>query len=248
MDKREVVNIVKAYSQLLREHFQIENVYLFGSYAKGKQKEDSDIDVAIVVKRAEGDDDILMDLNYIYQGMTLLNTCQFDYDQDKLNRMIVTRPPDLEYPLTIFGEKGGIETYEYNEKGLLSRVSTDRSQNNVALQELKYDGKNRLLTYAYLPDSQTATLIDSFYYANDKLSHIETYFGLDGDLSFMGRKKYEYNARGEVSKIFNYNFFDETQYWGYEEYSYNDNGLLVKAALIVDDEVAEQIDYLYEAG
>jgi uncharacterized protein len=55
MDKREAIIKVKAYRHLLKDHFHFENVYLFGSYAKGTNKEDSDIDVAIVVKNIEGD-------------------------------------------------------------------------------------------------------------------------------------------------------------------------------------------------
>ena len=33
----------------MSKHFDIESMILFGSYAKGNQKDDSDIDVAIVV-------------------------------------------------------------------------------------------------------------------------------------------------------------------------------------------------------
>ena len=55
MDKREAINKVKEYSILLRNHFPLEKVYLFGSYAKNTFKPDSDIDVAIVVSHIEGD-------------------------------------------------------------------------------------------------------------------------------------------------------------------------------------------------
>jgi uncharacterized protein len=55
MDKREAVNIVRAYSRLLKDHFDFENMYLFGSYAKGTNTEDSDIDVAVIVDHVEGD-------------------------------------------------------------------------------------------------------------------------------------------------------------------------------------------------
>ena len=55
MDKREAVNKVKEYSILLRKYMQLERVYLFGSYAKNTNRKDSDIDVAIVVKKIEGD-------------------------------------------------------------------------------------------------------------------------------------------------------------------------------------------------
>jgi predicted nucleotidyltransferase len=55
MDKREAINIVKAYGHLLKDHFHFESIYLFGSYAKDSYKEDSDIDVAIIVDHMEGD-------------------------------------------------------------------------------------------------------------------------------------------------------------------------------------------------
>jgi predicted nucleotidyltransferase len=55
MDKTEVIAKVSAYKQLLKDYFPLEKVYLFGSYAKNTYQEDSDIDVAVVVKRVEGD-------------------------------------------------------------------------------------------------------------------------------------------------------------------------------------------------
>ena len=55
MDKGEAINKVKAYRLLLNDYFKIEKVYLFGSYAKNTNREDSDIDVAIVVNHIEGD-------------------------------------------------------------------------------------------------------------------------------------------------------------------------------------------------
>lgn len=55
MDKGDVINKVKEYSILIKKHMALENVYLFGSYAKNTNRMDSDIDVAIVVKKIEGD-------------------------------------------------------------------------------------------------------------------------------------------------------------------------------------------------
>lgn len=55
MDKGEAINKVKEYSILLRKHIPLEKVYLFGSYAKNTYRTDSDIDVAIVVNKLEGD-------------------------------------------------------------------------------------------------------------------------------------------------------------------------------------------------
>jgi predicted nucleotidyltransferase len=49
MDKREVVDKLLKYKMLVSKHFDIDKVVLFGSYARGNQREDSDIDVAIIV-------------------------------------------------------------------------------------------------------------------------------------------------------------------------------------------------------
>ena len=55
MDKNEVIEKVKAYKVLLKDHFNMNSVYLFGSYAKDNYTEDSDIDVAVIVDQVEGD-------------------------------------------------------------------------------------------------------------------------------------------------------------------------------------------------
>lgn len=55
MDKREAIKKVTQYKMLLENHFDLESVDLFGSYAKDTNREDSDIDVAIVVKNISGD-------------------------------------------------------------------------------------------------------------------------------------------------------------------------------------------------
>ena len=55
MDKNEAINKVRQYKSLLKDYFDLNQVYLFGSYAKETNKEDSDIDVAIVVNQLTGD-------------------------------------------------------------------------------------------------------------------------------------------------------------------------------------------------
>ena len=55
MGKEEAIEIVRKYRSLLKEYLQIENIYLYGSYAKGIIREDSDIDVAVVVSDIQGD-------------------------------------------------------------------------------------------------------------------------------------------------------------------------------------------------
>ena len=55
MDKSEAIEKIRQYRLLIKEHFDLDKVYLFGSYAKETNREDSDLDVAIVVNRLEGD-------------------------------------------------------------------------------------------------------------------------------------------------------------------------------------------------
>lgn len=45
MDKETAIDIVRLYKQLLQEYFDLEKVYLFGSYATETNREDSDIEV-----------------------------------------------------------------------------------------------------------------------------------------------------------------------------------------------------------
>ncbi len=54
MDRDAVISSLQNYKTLLSQHFSIQEMYLFGSYAKGNYHEDSDIDVAVVVDHLEG--------------------------------------------------------------------------------------------------------------------------------------------------------------------------------------------------
>ncbi len=48
MDKNEAIRIAKRYIDTVSSRYQIENVILFGSFAKGTYHADSDIDLAII--------------------------------------------------------------------------------------------------------------------------------------------------------------------------------------------------------
>ena len=54
MDRDAVISSLQNYKALLSQHFSIQEMYLFGSYAKGNYHDDSDIDVAVVVDHLEG--------------------------------------------------------------------------------------------------------------------------------------------------------------------------------------------------
>ena len=55
MDNAEVIIKLRQYKKLLSKHMTFEDLILYGSYAKGNAREDSDVDVAIVVNTLSGD-------------------------------------------------------------------------------------------------------------------------------------------------------------------------------------------------
>ena len=55
MDKNDALESVKRFSAIVRTVFDPVAVVLYGSFARGTQNESSDIDVAVVVDRIEGD-------------------------------------------------------------------------------------------------------------------------------------------------------------------------------------------------
>ncbi len=49
MVNKSVINTALKYISLIPEEFDVKKAYLFGSCAKGIEKEDSDIDIALVI-------------------------------------------------------------------------------------------------------------------------------------------------------------------------------------------------------
>jgi len=55
MDKSKVINIVKEYAKLVLKNIEPIEIILYGSYAKGTAREDSDIDIAVIVSEVMND-------------------------------------------------------------------------------------------------------------------------------------------------------------------------------------------------
>jgi predicted nucleotidyltransferase len=55
MDKEDVINALIEYKRELEKNINLKKLFLFGSYSENRQKKDSDIDVAILVDRINGD-------------------------------------------------------------------------------------------------------------------------------------------------------------------------------------------------
>jgi uncharacterized protein len=50
MNKQSIITSIKAEKNYLQQHFGVEEIALFGSYARGEEKPDSDIDILVATK------------------------------------------------------------------------------------------------------------------------------------------------------------------------------------------------------
>ena len=56
MVEKEVADLIKRFiNELRKENIIVKKVFLFGSYARGTQREDSDIDLAIVIENSRAE-------------------------------------------------------------------------------------------------------------------------------------------------------------------------------------------------
>lgn len=62
MDKAKALKLVKEYADIVVKNMKVNKIILYGSYARGDYREDSDIDVAVVVPRSSISKDILEDM------------------------------------------------------------------------------------------------------------------------------------------------------------------------------------------
>ena len=66
-----IINIVNKYIDEISKKFTIKAVYLFGSYAKGTNNEDSDIDVAVILESNANTLDLMLELMMLTQNVDL---------------------------------------------------------------------------------------------------------------------------------------------------------------------------------
>lgn len=67
MDKREAIKLVKQYADIVVKNMLVNKIILYGSYARGDYRKDSDIDVAVVVPRSSISKDILEDMAKLFK-------------------------------------------------------------------------------------------------------------------------------------------------------------------------------------
>ena len=75
MAKKNVdVNILKSVEEYIKEiskYYNIQEVYLFGSYAKGTNHEDCDIDIAIIINSDNNLFDVMVELMMLTKNIDL---------------------------------------------------------------------------------------------------------------------------------------------------------------------------------
>ena len=55
MDKGQAIELAKKYKAMVAERLPLKALYLYGCYSKGNYREDSDIDIAVVVVESLSD-------------------------------------------------------------------------------------------------------------------------------------------------------------------------------------------------
>lgn len=50
MNKQSIIETIKTEKPYLQEHFGVEEIALFGSYARGEENADSDVDILVSIK------------------------------------------------------------------------------------------------------------------------------------------------------------------------------------------------------
>ncbi|MBF0377543.1 MAG: nucleotidyltransferase domain-containing protein [Desulfamplus sp.] len=62
MDKNDALRIARQYASIIKTNYDCQQFFMFGSYAKGTNREESDIDIAIIFKEFDNPIDIQLEL------------------------------------------------------------------------------------------------------------------------------------------------------------------------------------------
>lgn len=62
MDKKDVLNIARKFASVIMKNYDCKQVFLFGSHTKGTNQEESDIDIAVILREFENPMDIQLEL------------------------------------------------------------------------------------------------------------------------------------------------------------------------------------------
>ena len=62
MGREDVINIARKFTSIIKKNYDCKQVFLFGSYAKGTNREESDIDIAVILNGYENPIEIQLEL------------------------------------------------------------------------------------------------------------------------------------------------------------------------------------------
>ena len=62
MDRTDALNIARKFATAVKTNYDCKQIFLFGSYVKGTYHEESDIDIAVILKEFENPIDIQLEL------------------------------------------------------------------------------------------------------------------------------------------------------------------------------------------
>ena len=62
MDRTDAINIARQYASVIKTNYDCKQIFLFGSFAKGTYHEESDIDIAVILKEFDNPMDIQLEL------------------------------------------------------------------------------------------------------------------------------------------------------------------------------------------
>jgi len=90
MDKRQAIEIANEYIDFIKSKYDIQSVILFGSYAKGTNHEDSDIDIAIIINQVNDIIDTQIELMKLRRKIDLrIEPHPFDYNDFNRSNPVV---------------------------------------------------------------------------------------------------------------------------------------------------------------
>lgn len=62
MDKKQALNVARKFASAIAARYDCKQVFLFGSYAMGTNQEESDIDIAVILKEFENPVEMQLEL------------------------------------------------------------------------------------------------------------------------------------------------------------------------------------------
>lgn len=65
----DVISTLKEHEKLIRQKFGVKKIGIFGSFARGEEKEDSDLDVLVVFEEGQKTFDNYMDLKFYLEDL-----------------------------------------------------------------------------------------------------------------------------------------------------------------------------------